>query len=436
MSETSEISTLMPQSAARQANSMPTPLKALRVRCAALLEIPTAALGIWVGGSDLLSAPWLISRVLGLILFLLGILVFAGVVPIAIYRRPIVTATRKRMSLAEAARRRTLSDSAERLIMSGAAAGIVIDIIFVLNAVRYENIRASLFALCGLPCLYVVRLYFNWALLEPYRKLAATAGVAGGLLSIIPFLYQTIYLPSTADVAIESTMTHAPPVLVGTGLEVVDVQVNVQVESSVPAVTLTSMLVVRGITYRGSGTDFSKSPSQKAAREAGLGQYSSPDLEFDGSSGSTLITLRRAVRDGAIVNPNAAFNIAVPVLIPVGRYQELDVGLMLLYARSDRLTLTSEYSGPAAYPFSRQCPGGDDIRSAWFIAQTKLSLLTRGRETAVTDWCSAVKNPSISSFIGGAPGAHTPSKVARLEELAYQTKYTNRSWVIELPKGN
>jgi hypothetical protein len=401
----------------------------------ALLEIPTAILGIWVGGSDLLSAPWLISRILGLILLLLGILVFAGIVPIAIYKRPRVAESKKLMSLTEAARRRTLSDSAERLIIFGAAGGVVIDMIFVLNALHYEDFRAVLFALCGLPCLYMFYRYCKWALLKPYRKLVATAGVAGGLLSIVPFLYNTIYLPSTADVAIESTMTHGAPVLIGTGLEVVDVQVNVQVEGSIPAVTLTSMLVVRGITYQGSGTDFSSSPSQKAAVAAGLGQYESPNLEFGGSSASTLIILRRALRDGAIVNPNATFNVAVPVLIPVGRYKELQVELMLLYARSDRLTLNSEYSGPALYPFMQQCPDGNDIRSAWFIAQSKLSLLTRGRETAVTDWCSAVKDPWIGAFIGGAPGADTPSNVAHLEDLAYQTKYTNRSWVIELPKG-
>jgi len=398
----------------------------------ALLEIPTAFLGIPVGLADLLSAPWLISRLLGLILLLLGILVFAGTVPIGFYRRPVDALSGKRMGLAEAARRRTLSESAERLILAGAVAGMVIDIILVLNALHYDNVRAWLFVLCGLPGLYIARRYYDWALLKPYRKLAATAGVASGLLSIVPFLYNTIYLPSTADVAVESSMTHAAPVPAGPGLEVVDLQVNLQVKSSVPAVTLTSMLVVHGLTYRGNQTNFSTSPSQKAALDAGLGRYPSPDLEFKGTTTSTLVTLRRVVRDGAFLNPNVTLNTVVPVLVPAGRYQELDVELMLWYARSDRLTLTSEYFGPRTYSSSRQCPG-DDVRSAWFIAQSRLSQLTRGRETAVTDWCSAVTDPWVGSFIGGAPGAHTSSKVARLEAQNYQAKYTSRFWAIELP---
>jgi hypothetical protein len=375
-------------------------LRALRDRFMALLEIPTALLGIPVGLIDLLSAPWLISRMLGLILLLLGILVLAGTVPIAFYRRPVDVSSGKRMGLAEAARRRTLSESAERLILAGAVAGMVIDVILVLNALHYDNARAWLFGLCGLPCLYIARRYYDWALLKQYRKLAATAGVASGLLSIVPFLYNTIYLPSTADVAVESSMIHAAPVSAGPGLQVVDLQINLQVKSSVPAVTLTSMLVVHGL-----------------------------------SSTSTLITLRRVVRDGAILNPNVTYNTVVPVLVPARRYQELDVELMLWFARSDRLTLTSEYFGPRAYPSSRQCPG-DDVRSAWLIAQSRLSLLTRGRETAVTDWCSAVTDPWVESFIGGAPGAHTSSKVARLEAQNYQAKYTSRFWAIELPDSS
>jgi hypothetical protein len=432
MAEAYEVSVKVRQSG-RIASRL-TGLSAMGVRILALLELPTAGLGIWVGGTDLLSAPWLISRVLGLLLFILGVLVFAGTVPIAFYRRPAPVAPAKRMSLLEAARRRTLSDAAELLILSGAAAGIVIDSIFMLNALHYNDVRVWLFAACGLPSLCMAWRYCSWSLLKPYRKLAATAGVAGGLLSIVPFLYNTIYLPSTADVAIESTMNHGSPVSVGTGLDFVDLQVNLQDKSSVPAVALTSMLVVRGVIYRGNGADFSKSPSQTAALNAGLGRYVSPDLEFDGTSTTTLITLRRIIRDGSILNPEVEYNTIVPVLIPPGRYEELDVELMLWYARSDRLTLTSEYSRPRSHYYSTQCP--DDVRSAWFIAQSRLSLLTRGRETAVTDWCSEVNEPWIGSFIGGAPGTHTSGDVVRLEGQAYQTKYTSRFWTIELPQAS
>jgi hypothetical protein len=67
------------------------------------------------------------------------------------------------------------------------------------------------------------------------------------------------------------------------------------------------------------------------------------------------------------------------------------------------------------------------------VSQSRLDLLTRGTETAVTDWCASVHGPGAGAFIGGAPGGRTPSAVAHLEGQAYQTKRTTRFWVIDLP---
>jgi hypothetical protein len=382
--------------------------KPVLFRLLAFSELPIAFLGIWVGGTDLLSAPWLLSRVLGLIIFLLGLLVLAGVAVLARYR--------------------ILTPKGDRLVLFGAVSGTVISVIFMLSALHYSTVRFWLFVLCALPCLGVAGNVFSWELIRPYPKLAATAGFASALLSVVPFLYSTIYLPSTADVAVESTLAPGAVTSAGPGLDLVNLVITFGDRSAIAAATLTSMVAVYGVTYQHA--DFQATPSQRAAISAGIGNSVIPNLEFAGARHSTLLTLRRPLRDGALVNPGVALATTVPVLIPAGRYQEIDVELTLWYARSDRLTLSDQYSGPQVY--DRGPCSGDDVRTAWFVSQSRLDRLTRGTETAVTDWCASVHGPGAESFIGGAPGGHTPSAVAHLEGQSYQAKRTTRFWVIDL----
>ena len=385
--------------------------KQILFRAVALLELPTAFLGIWVGGTDLLSAPWLLSRLLGMMIFLLGLLVFAGVVVIA--RHP------------------QLTPNDDRLILSGSVSGIVIDVIFMLNALHYNTLRFWLFALCALPCLAIAWDAFSWSLVRPYRKIVVSAGLAGGLLTILPFLYNTIYLPSTADVAVESSLSTSAPTPIGSGLDLVNLVITFQDKSTIAAVTLTSMVAVYGVTYHGQQAEFQRTPSQPGAISAGMGRSLIPNLEFAGARDSTLVTLRRPLRDGALINPGVALTTTVPVLLPVGRYQELDVQLMLWYSRSDRMTLTFRYFGPQIHDLEG-C-SNDDVRTAWFLSQSRLDLLTRGRETVVTDWCASVTDPYVNSFIGGAPGSLTPARIVDLEEQSYHTKFTSRFWVVDIP---
>jgi len=378
-------------------------------RLLAFFELPTAFLGSGRGGTDLLSAPWLLSRVLGLIIFLLGFLVLAGVAVMARYR--------------------VLTPKGDRLVLFGSASGAVIDVIFMLSALHYSTVRFWLFVLCALPCLGVAGHVFSWELIRPYPKLVATAGFATGLLSVVPFLYSTIYLPSTADVAVQSTLAPDTVSAAGPGLDLVNLVITFSDRSAIAAATLTSMVAVYGVTYQHG--NFQSAPSQEAAISAGMDGSLIPNLEFAGARQTTFLTLRRALRDGALVNPGVSVTANVPVLIPAGKYQEIDVQLTLWYARSDRLTLADQYSGPQIY--ERGPCRGNDVRTAWFVSQSRLDLLTRGTETAVTDWCASVRGPWAAAFIGGAPGAHTPAAVAHLEGQAYQAKRTTRFWVIDLP---
>jgi hypothetical protein len=420
-----------------------------------VLQVPGACLGLVVGVVDLVSAPWLQARGLGLVLFLLGALTLAGTFPVGIYGRlsgrvevgrlvPAAGDAEDKHARAQRRAEKRRRDATDRLTFAGAVAGTVIAVIFALSALHYNEVRLSLFVLCGMPSVLTATLFYRWSLLKRYPRLAVSAGVVGGLLSVVPFLYNTIYLPSTADVAIEATLQPASPASIGSGLQLVDLQISLEDKSSIPATVLTSMVTVTGYTYTGGSGDFASPQSQSAqssAAQIGLGKSLNPNLEFTGLRTPTLLTLRRAVNDGSTLFPQTPLDATIPVLIPAGHYQELDISYRLLYARSDRLTLTDEYSARHIYA-NRKC-AADDVRAAWFIAQSEFDRITRGTETAVTDWCSAVDDPWIGTFIGGAPGTRTSASVVELEGQRYKVRSTSRYWILSLsaattpePHGN
>ncbi len=343
-------------------------------------------------------------------MFLLGILVLSGV--IACY-------------LAVA----TNSVNRMRLILVGAVSGIVIDTILALYGFNYQNVRSAFFAVLALPCIALAWKVFDRELVTPYPKLATVGAVAAALLSVLPFLYTSVYLPETADVAIQPALTAGTPVSMSPSRGLLDLKFALQNKSSIKAVVLTSMVAVYGITYRGKNAGFASSPSPKALVEAGLNKSYTSNLEFKGKSYSTLVSLRRVIGDGSWLYSNTTYTDEISVMIPAGKYQELLVVLALRYARADRLKLTDQYFGPKIV--SRK--GCTDIRAAWFFTQSRLSQLTRGRETAITDWCVTPSVPHSTAYFSGAPGRVTSSQVTRLEALAYALKSAERIWVIRLP---
>jgi hypothetical protein len=376
----------------------------------AFLELATAVLGIGAGGLDAISAPWLLAKILGIVLFVLGVLVVVGV---AVFFRYFYS----------------LSDNQKRTILLGSVAGTIIDIVLMLNAVHYSTAKLALFGLCAVPCVFCVGRFFRFDLIRPYLKTATAVGIASALLSFAPFLYNSIYLPSTADVPVELTFDSATSSQPRPGLDLMDVKITLEDMASTKAVVLTSMISVYGVSYNDLKANSSATPSQDQADDAGVGS-TVPNLEFDGKRTRTLIALSQAINNGSFLPANLPFIRSIPVIVPVGKYQELDVEVFLRYARSDRLTLTDEYFGP-----QREDINGcsHDVRTAWSIAQTALGRLTHGNETAVADWCATVTSPQISSFIGGPPGGRTSRRIVRLQDAAYQVTRESDGWIVQLP---
>jgi hypothetical protein len=383
------------------------------LRVLAYFQLPVAALGLAPGTFDLVASTGITSKALGLVMLLLGALVLVGIMACG--------------------RRR--SDNQRRLAAAGSVAGIVIAVIFVLAALGYQDIRACLFAASGIPSAAIAIWIVRWELIRANAGLAAIAAVASAGVSFLPFVYNTIYLPTTADVAIESTLTAAAPVPVGKNLDLVDLTLTVENLSTIQAVDLTSMLEVEGVTYGGSSANYQASPNESDAVAVGLTGHNYPNLDTTTNEQDlrtpTLVALQRPINDGSFLHPGLKLIGQVPVLLPAGKYRELEVQFYLSYARADRLILTNEYFGPRFEANEGGC--SDDVRSAWHIAQTALDFLARGEETVVTDWCATVTDPWINTFVGGAPGTHTPSAIVSLEDQDYQTREQTRFWDIELP---
>jgi hypothetical protein len=380
----------------------------------AFLELPVALLAIVCGGIDLISAPWLLARILGLLMFLLGVVI---IVSLAVNARYFPH----------------LTDGKVLLILAGSVSGIIIAIIFALNTIHYDDGRKLvLYVLCGVPCVLVAWFFFRWHLIKDSVRQVAAAGVVGALVSVTPFIYNSIYLPQTANIAVDATLDSATVSHAGKGFDLVDVKINLTDQSTVRALTLTSMVAVYGVAYSGQGSVLSGTPSQNAA--IAVGQYNSeiPNLEFSGRRNVKLITLRRAEADDSFLNPSTPLTTSLPVLIPANRYQELDVELALWYGRADRLTLTREYYAPHVIGID-YC--ANDVRAAWYISQSTLGRLTHGTETAVTDWCATTSGPKIRAFIGGAPGQISSREVTSLEEQTVQLRHMSRFWIIQ-PAGS
>jgi hypothetical protein len=386
----------------------------LSLRVLAYFQFPVAALGLAAGTFDLVASTGIASKALGLVMLLFGALVLVGIM--ACGRRP--------------------SDNQRRVAAAGAIAGVVIAVIFILAALGYQNFRACLFAASGIPSAAIAIGIVRWELIRANAGLAAVAAVASAGVSFLPFAYNTIYLPTTADVAIESTVTAGAPVPVGKNLDLVDLTLTVENLSTIQAVDLTSMLEVEGVTYGGSSANYQAPPNESDAVAIGLTGHNYPNLDTSATSEQhlrtpTLVTLQRPITDGSFLHPGLKLIGTVPVLLPVGKYRELEVRFYLSYARADRLILTNRYFGPRFEENEGGC--SDDVRTAWHISQTALDFLARGEETVVTDWCATVTDPWIKTFVGGAPGTHTPSAIVSLADQNYQTREQTRFWDIELP---
>ncbi len=303
------------------------------------------------------------------------------------------------------------------VIAAGAVAGVYVDVTIVAHSFRYDTVEAALFGLFGLLCLGLAwrTLPVAWPGLSQYLKgvgISVTVlGAAAG------FWYQSFYLPENTQVGIQYGISVVSVVKSGTD-RLVTLNLTMENESSVPALTVGSMIEVFGVSY--TKTQQPDAVSNAAAQDqlnsalaAQNPTFTYPvnsaailppvdlSIRYGAQQNSIPLALIRPVNNDSLLFPDDASSRDFQVVIPEPQVQALDVQLRFQYARTSRLALgypTDTYHQPADCLPVR--------RAAWFINQSALVRFTRGGQIFYSDWCGDVADPFIAWGIESAHGSH------------------------------
>jgi hypothetical protein len=249
-----------------------------------------------------------------------------------------------------------------------------------------------------------------WGSLSKTVKGAGITLAALGTLT--NFWYQSIYLPENAQVGVEYGVSLGPVVTSG-HLRLVTVDVSMDNESPVTALTLGSMVVVNGLVYKssGGGTIATGKQAQDRARKyaASLAQrpgqaaaIANPNDQLSGNLEPQQLTIVRPVENDSYLFPDDVYTRDFDVVISNPKIIALEIKLYVFFARTTRLSLgasvTSSTSGIT------NCKNG--AQSAWYINQSALIRFTRGTQILYSDWCANVGDPFISWRVGAPKGTH------------------------------
>jgi hypothetical protein len=309
-------------------------------------------------------------------------------------------------------KRRPATGASAALISAGAVACSYVDATIVAYAFRYQPLVAIPFGALGIICIGLA-----WRTLPTaWRSLSATVKGAGitlaALGTLTNFWYQSIYLPENAQAGVEYSVSVGPVVSSGDD-RFVTVDVTMDNESPVTAVTLASMVVVSGLEYSSSikAGATSKAQAQKrtkgyatslAKRPGTSAAIPNPNVAINGQPTATTLTILRPIENDSSLFPDDAYSREFDVVVPNLKIIALQVKLYVLFARTSRLSL-----GPSLYSETKDIDGcPNDDQSAWYINESALVRFTRGAQLLYSDWCSDLGDPFITWAVGTPPGTH------------------------------
>lgn len=360
----------------------------------------TAVVALWLGLQDLVWDVSLPAQILGAFFIVAGL--SASVSAAMLVVKPLPFPRWRKISFDQLA-----------CIAGGAIAGIYVDLTIVLYSFRYQPIKAWLFGALALNCVFLTlqTLPKAWKIIS---KSVKGIGVTLALLgSAANFWFVSFYLPANTQVGVEYGLSLGPVMRSG-GDRLVTLDLTMDNKSSVTALTIGSMVVVRGVSYVGkSNATAQKRMSAYADSLAGQPPGSSaavqnPNIQFDGQPSYVMLTILRPIDDDSYLFSNDTFSHYFNVVIPEANIVALDVDVYVQYARTTRLTLSSQL--PPAIKQSRSCP--DDVRSAWNVNQSALVRFTHGSQVLYSNWCADLASPSINSSVVGADSRKAEEGIA------------------------
>jgi len=371
----------------------------------------TTAVAMTLGFQDVVWPVSLSAQILGLFFLIAALFGLIGIWLLAIRGLPL-------------RRRPPPAGAALAFISAGAVACLYVDLTVVAYSFRYQPRVAIPFCVLGLFCLSLAwrTLPASWSSLS---KTVKSAGITLAILgTLVNFWYQSIYLPENAQVGIEYGVSLGPVVNSGGGSRLVTIDLTMDNESPVTALTLGSMVVVSGLEYSNSG--HKAGISSKVAQErasayaASLAQRPSksaaipnPNIQFGGNLKTTTLTILRPIDNDSYLFPDDEYAREFDVVIPNRQIVALQVKLYVLSARTTRLSLGSRLVSEP----NKLDTCANNEQSGWFINESALVRFTRGAQILYSDWCADLGDPFITWDVATPPGTHdSPGAEVSIED--------------------
>jgi hypothetical protein len=286
-------------------------------------------------------------------------------------------------------------------VMIGAVGVIYTSTTIALYAYRYHPVKAILFGLLALWCAGVAV-----AMLSAFRHGISKAVEAvvlslTVLVTVIGGWYHNIYLPQDTQVGIEYTLT-LRSVVQADSQTLADLQITMENVSSVPALSVGSMVEVSGLSYAtGKPNALSNDAAERhlidyAREQAG----SNSDVRFGGTENSTVLAVLRPIENDSFLFPDDTYTHDFVVVIPETGFAALTVRIFVQYVRTTRIVLGSELPRQPVPPSG--CKHGE--RYSWNIDQSALRTFTTGALQLNSYWCADLDDPFIAYGISGVAG--------------------------------
>jgi hypothetical protein len=362
----------------------------------------TAPVALWLGLQDVVWEVSLPAQILGAFFIVAGLAASVSAVMLVVILLPFP-------------RGRETSRHHVKYIAGGAISGIYVNLTIVLYSFRYQPVKAWLSGALALNCIFLTYLTLPaaWgAISKSVKGVGITVALLG---SAANFWFVSFYLPANTQVGIEYGLSLGPMVRSG-GDRLVTLDLTMDNKSSVTALTVGSMVIVRGVSYTNAGRSnttpqermFEYADSLAGQPADGSAAVQNPNLQFDGRQSSVVLTILRPIDDDTYLFSNDTFSHYFNVVIPEGNIVALDVEVYVQYARATRLTL----SGGSRRAIRHDPSCRDEEQSAWNVDQSALVRFTHGSQMLHSIWCADPAKPSINTTVSGADSPKAEADIA------------------------